>query len=215
MLIVLPKGRLLKEIKNLLEQIGISFDDSSRKLVMDTSVKDIKVAILRSSDIPKFVNKGIADMGFVGKDVLNEIEDEENFYESLDMGLGKCRLSLAAYEKKIDSNKPIVATKYPVSAKAFFASKMQNVEIIQLKGAIEIAPILGLSDYIVDLVQTGKTLKDNGLSELEVIQDISTRLIINKSSYKTNNSKILNIFLRIPLFPAAFVLHFIYCFWCE
>ena len=197
MLIVLPKGRLLKEIKNLLEQIGISFDDSSRKLVMDTSVKDIKVAILRSSDIPKFVNKGIADMGFVGKDVLNEIEDEENFYESLDMGLGKCRLSLAAYEKKIDSSKPIVATKYPVSAKAFFASKMQNVEIIQLKGAIEIAPILGLSDYIVDLVQTGKTLKDNGLSELEVIQDISTRLIINKSSYKTNNSKIQRLILSM------------------
>ena len=197
MLIVLPKGRLLKEIKNLLKQIGISFDDSSRKLVMDTSVKDIKVAILRSSDIPKFVNKGIADMGFVGKDVLNEIEDEENFYESLDMGLGKCRLSLAAYEKKIDSNKPIVATKYPVSAKAFFASKMQNVEIIQLKGAIEIAPILGLSDYIVDLVQTGKTLKDNGLSELEVIQDISTRLIINKSSYKTNNSKIQRLILSM------------------
>ena len=197
MLIVLPKGRLLKEIKNLLERIGISFDDSSRKLVMDTSVKDIKVAILRSSDIPKFVNKGIADMGFVGKDVLNEIEDEENFYESLDMGLGKCRLSLAAYEKKIDSNKPIVATKYPVSAKAFFASKMQNVEIIQLKGAIEIAPILGLSDYIVDLVQTGKTLKDNGLSELEVIQDISTRLIINKSSYKTNNSKIQRLILSM------------------
>ena len=197
MLIVLPKGRLLKEIKNFLEQIGISFDDSSRKLVMDTSVKDIKVAILRSSDIPKFVNKGIADMGFVGKDVLNEIEDEENFYESLDMGLGKCRLSLAAYEKKIDSNKPIVATKYPVSAKAFFASKMQNVEIIQLKGAIEIAPILGLSDYIVDLVQTGKTLKDNGLSELEVIQDISTRLIINKSSYKTNNSKIQRLILSM------------------
>ena len=181
MLIVLPKGRLLKEIRNLLELIGISFEDSSRKLVMDTSVKDIKVAILRSWDIPKFVNKGIADIGFVGKDVLNEIEDEENFYESLDMGLGKCRLSLASYKQVTNSNKPIVATKYPVSAKAFFASKMQNVEIIKLKGAIEIAPILGLSDYIVDLVQTGNTLKDNGLSELEVIQDISTRLIINLS----------------------------------
>tara|TARA_B100001115_G_scaffold181066_1_gene174574 strand:- start:228 stop:851 length:624 start_codon:yes stop_codon:yes gene_type:complete len=197
MLIVLPKGRLLKEIKNLLEKIGISFEDSSRKLVMDTSIKDIKVAILRSWDIPKFVNKGIADMGFVGKDVLNEIEDEENFYESLDMGIGKCRLSLAAYEKVANSNKPIVATKYPVSAKAFFASKMQNVEIINLKGAIEIAPILGLSDYIVDLVQTGNTLKENGLSELEKIQDISTRLIINKSSFKTNYSKIERLILSL------------------
>ena len=197
MLIVLPKGRLLKEIKNLLAQVGISFEDSSRKLVMDTSVKDIKVAILRSWDIPKFVNKGIADMGFVGKDVLNEIEDEENFYESLDMGFGKCRLSLAAIEKGTNSNKPIVATKYPVSAKAFFASKMQNVEIIKLKGAIEIAPILGLSDYIVDLVQTGNTLKENGLSELEVIQNISTRLIINKSSFKTNNLKIERLVLSM------------------
>ena len=197
MLIVLPKGRLLKEIKNLLEKIGISFEDTSRKLVMDTSIKDIKVAILRSWDIPKFVNKGIADMGFVGKDVLNEIEDEENFYESLDMGIGKCRLSLAAYEKVANSNKPIVATKYPVSAKAFFASKMQNVEIINLKGAIEIAPILGLSDYIVDLVQTGNTLKENGLSELEKIQDISTRLIINKSSFKTNYSKIERLILSL------------------
>ena len=197
MLIVLPKGRLLKDIKNLLEEIDISFEDSSRKLVMDTSVKEIKVAILRSWDIPKFVNKGIADMGFVGKDVLNEIEDEENFYESLDMGIGKCRLSLASYEKVSNSNKPTVATKYPVSAKAFFAKKMQNVEIIKLKGAIEIAPILGLSDYIVDLVQTGNTLKENGLSELEVIQNISTRFIINKSSFKTNNLKIEKLILSM------------------
>ena len=197
MLIVLPKGRLLKEIKSILEKIGISFEDSTRKLVIDTSVKDIKVAILRSWDIPKFVNKGIADMGFVGKDVLNEIEDEINFYEFLDMGLGKCRLSLAAFETTTNSNKPIVATKYPVSAKAFFSSKMQNVEIIKLKGAIEIAPILGLSDYIVDLVQTGNTLKENGLFELEVIQNISTRLIINKSSFKTNNSTIKNLVLSI------------------
>ena len=190
MLIVLPKGRLLKKIKTLLDEVGISFDDSSRKLVMDTSRKDIKVAILRSWDIPKFVNKGIADIGFVGKDVLNEITEEENFYEILDMGFGKCRLSLASFKKKSSSNKPIVATKYPVSAKTFFASKFQNVEIINLKGAIEIAPILGLSDYIVDLVQTGNTLRENGLSEIEVIQNISTRLIINKSSFKTKSLKI-------------------------
>ena len=197
MLIVLPKGRLLKKIKTLLEKVGISFDDSSRKLVMDTSRKDIKVAILRSWDIPKFVNKGIADIGFVGKDVLNETAEEENYYEILDMGFGKCRLSLASLKKKPSSNKPIVATKYPLSTKAFFASKFQNVEIINLKGAIEIAPILGLSDYIVDLVQTGNTLKENGLSELEVIQNISTRLIINKSSFKTKSLKIEKLILSI------------------
>ena len=197
MLIVLPKGRLLKKIKTLLEKVDISFDDSSRKLVMDTSRKDIKVAILRSWDIPKFVNKGIADIGFVGKDVLNETSEEENYYEILDMGFGKCRLSLASLKKKPSSNKPIVATKYPLSTKAFFASKFQNVEIINLKGAIEIAPILGLSDYIVDLVQTGNTLKENGLSELEVIQNISTRLIINKSSFKTKCLKIEKLILSI------------------
>ena len=197
MLIVLPKGRLLKKIKTLLEKVGISFDDSSRKLVMDTSRKDIKVAILRSWDIPKFVKKGIADIGFVGKDVLNETAEEENYYEILDMGFGKCRLSLASLKKKPSSNKPIVATKYPLSTKAFFASKFQNVEIINLKGAIEIAPILGLSDYIVDLVQTGNTLKENGLSELEVIQNISTRLIINKSSFKTKSLKIEKLILSI------------------
>ena len=197
MLIVLPKGRLLKKIKTLLEKVDIFFDDSSRKLVMDTSRKDIKVAILRSWDIPKFVNKGIADIGFVGKDVLNETAEEENYYEILDMGFGKCRLSLASLKKKPSSNKPIVATKYPLSTKAFFASKFQNVEIINLKGAIEIAPILGLSDYIVDLVQTGNTLKENGLSELEVIQNISTRLIINKSSFKTKSLKIEKLILSI------------------
>ena len=197
MLIVLPKGRLLKKIKILLEKVDIFFDDSSRKLVMDTSRKDIKVAILRSWDIPKFVNKGIADIGFVGKDVLNETTEEENYYEILDMGFGKCRLSWASFKKKPSSNKPIVATKYPLSTKAFFASKFQNVEIINLKGAIEIAPILGLSDYIVDLVQTGNTLKENGLSELEVIQNISTRLIINKSSFKTKSLKIEKLILSI------------------
>lgn len=197
MLIVVPKGRLLKDVKNILIDIGISFDDSSRKLILDTSVKNLKIAILRSWDIPKFVNKGIAEIGFVGKDVLNETDDKENFYERLDLKFGKCRLSLAALNKVSDSNKPIIATKYIKSAKEFFSSKLQNVEIIKLKGAIEIAPILGLSDYIVDLVQSGKTLKENGLSELEIIQNISTRLIVNKSAFKTNNKMIERIVFDI------------------
>lgn len=197
MLIVVPKGRLLKDVKNILLDIGISFDDSSRKLILETSVKNLKIAILRSWDIPKFVNKGIAEIGFVGKDVLNETDDKENFYERLDLKFGKCRLSLAALNKVSDSNKPIVATKYIKSAKEFFSSKLQNVEIIKLKGAIEIAPILGLSDYIVDLVQSGKTLKENGLSELEIIQNISTRLIVNKSAFKTNNKMIERIVFDI------------------
>ena len=197
MLIVVPKGRLLKDVKNILLDIGVSFDDSSRKLILETSVKNLKIAILRSWDIPKFVNKGIAEIGFVGKDVLNETDDKENFYERLDLKFGKCRLSLAALNKVSDSNKPIIATKYVKSAKEYFSSKLQNVEIIKLKGAIEIAPILGLSDYIVDLVQSGKTLKENGLSELEIIQNISTRLIVNKSAFKTNNKMIERIVFDI------------------
>ena len=197
MLIVVPKGRLLKDVKNILLDIGISFNDSSRKLILDTSVKNLKIAILRSWDIPKFVNKGIAEIGLFGKDVLNETDDKENFYERLDLKFGKCRLSLAALNKVSDSNKPIIATKYIKSAKEFFSSKLQNVEIIKLKGAIEIAPILGLSDYIVDLVQSGKTLKENGLSELEIIQNISTRLIVNKSAFKTNNKMIERIVFDI------------------
>jgi ATP phosphoribosyltransferase len=197
MLIVVPKGRLLKDVKNILLDIGISFDDSSRKLILETSVKNLKIAILRSWDIPKFINKGIAEIGFVGKDVLNETDDKENFYERLDLKFGKCRLSLAALNKVSDSNKPIIATKYVKSAKEYFSSKLQNVEIIKLKGAIEIAPILGLSDYIVDLVQSGKTLKENGLTELEIIQNISTRLIVNKSAFKTNNKMIERIVFDI------------------
>ena len=186
MLIVIPKGRLLGEIKSLLSSIGINFDDSSRKLILDTSKKDVKVAILRSWDIPKFVNKGIADIGFLGKDVLNEASDSENYYEIMDLKLGLCRLSLASTIDISKIDKPIVATKYPKTSERYFNEKFKDVEIISLKGAIEIAPILGLSDCIVDLVQTGKTLKENGLKELDVIAQITSRVIVNKSSFKKN-----------------------------
>ena len=188
MLIVIPKGRLLGEIKSLLSSIGINFDDSSRKLILDTSKKDVKVAILRSWDIPKFVNKGIADIGFLGKDVLNEASDSENYYEIMDLKLGLCRLSLASTIDISKIDKPIVATKYPKTSEKYFNEKFKDVEIISLKGAIEIAPILGLSDCIVDLVQTGKTLKENGLKELDVIAQITSRVIVNKSSFKKNAS---------------------------
>ena len=186
MLIVIPKGRLLGEIKSLLSSIGINFDDSSRKLILDTSKKDVKVAILRSWDIPKFVNKGIADIGFLGKDVLNEASDSENYYEIMDLKIGLCRLSLASTIDISKIDKPIVATKYPKTSERYFNEKFKDVEIISLKGAIEIAPILGLSDCIVDLVQTGKTLKENGLKELDVIAQITSRVIVNKSSFKKN-----------------------------
>ncbi len=194
MLIALPKGRLLPEIKKLFSKIGIDFDENSRKLIIESSQEDVKIAILRTWDIPKFVNYGIADLGIVGKDILFETDLENNFYEILDLNIGICRMSLASLDDKLPKNKKIkVATKYPLFAKDFFSKLSKDIDIVILKGAIEIAPILGLSDCIVDLVQTGKTLKENGLKELDLISDISSRLIVNKSSFKTNNKTIKNL----------------------
>jgi len=194
MLIALPKGRLLPEIKELFTKIGIDFDENSRKLIIESSQKGVKIAILRTWDIPKFVNYGVADLGIVGKDILFETDLENNYYEILDLNIGICRMSLASLDNKLPKNKKIkVATKYPSFAKDFFSKLSKDIDIVILKGAIEIAPILGLSDCIVDLVQTGKTLKENGLKELDLISDISTRLIVNKSSFKTNNKTIKNL----------------------
>lgn len=194
MLIALPKGRLLPEIKKLFSKIGIDFDENSRKLIIESSQEGVRIAILRTWDIPKFVNYGIADLGIVGKDILFETDLENNFYEILDLNIGICRMSLASLDDKLPKNKKIkVATKYPLFAKDFFSKLSKDIDIVILKGAIEIAPILGLSDCIVDLVQTGKTLKENGLKELDLISDISSRLIVNKSSFKTNNKTIKNL----------------------
>ena len=194
MLIALPKGRLLPEIKKLFSKIGIDFDENSRKLIIESSQEGVNIAILRTWDIPKFVNYGIADLGIVGKDILFETDLENNFYEILDLNIGICRMSLASLDDKLPKNKKIkVATKYPLFAKDFFSKLSKDIDIVILKGAIEIAPILGLSDCIVDLVQTGKTLKENGLKELDLISEISSRLIVNKSSFKTNNKTIKNL----------------------
>ena len=198
MLIALPKGRLLPEIKKLFSKIGIDFDENSRKLIIESSEENIKIAILRTWDIPKFVNYGAADLGVVGKDILFETDLENNYYEILDLKIGICRMSLASLDSKLPKNKKIkVATKYPSFAKNFFSKLSKDIDIVILKGAIEIAPILGLSDCIVDLVQTGKTLKENGLKELDLISNISSKLIVNKSSFKSNNKTIKNLLEKL------------------
>ena len=198
MLIALPKGRLLPEIKKLFSKIGIDFDENSRKLIIESSEENIKIAILRTWDIPKFVNYGAADFGIVGKDILFETDLENNYYEILDLKIGICRMSLASLDSKLPKNKKIkVATKYPSFAKDFFSKLSKDIDIVILKGAIEIAPILGLSDCIVDLVQTGKTLKENGLKELDLISNISSKLIVNKSSFKSNNKTIKNLLEKL------------------
>jgi ATP phosphoribosyltransferase len=194
LLLALPKGRLLNEVKVLLEKVGIEFDDKSRKLIINTSKDFIKVAILRTWDIPKFVNYGVADIGVVGKDILFESNLENNYYELEDLGIGQCRMSLASLENKIPNQKKIrVASKYPEYTKKYFLENSKDIEILILKGAIEIAPVLGLADCIVDLVQTGQTLKENGLKELEKISDITSRLIVNKSSFKSKHKEINEI----------------------
>ena len=194
LLLALPKGRLLNEVKVLLEKVGIEFDDKSRKLIINTSKDFIKVAILRTWDIPKFVNYGAADIGVVGKDILFESNLENNYYELEDLGIGQCRMSLASLENKIPRQKKIrVASKYPEYTKKYFLENSKDIEILILKGAIEIAPVLGLADRIVDLVQTGQTLKENGLKELEKISDITSRLIVNKSSFKSKYKEINEI----------------------
>ena len=198
MLIALPKGRLLPEIKKLFSKIGIDFDENSRKLIIESSEENIKIAILRTWDIPKFVNYGAADLGIVGKDILFETDLENNYYEILDLKIGICRMSLASLDSKLPKNKKIkVATKYPSFAKDFFSKLSKDIDIVILKGAIELAPILGLSDCIVDLVQTGKTLKENGLKELDLISNISSKLIVNKSSFKSNNKTIKNLLEKL------------------
>ncbi len=194
LLLALPKGRLLNEVKGLFEKVGIEFDDKSRKLIINTSKDFIKVAILRTWDIPKFVNYGAADIGVVGKDILFESNLENNYYELEDLGIGQCRMSLASLENKIPRQKKIrVASKYPEYTKKYFLENSKDIEILILKGAIEIAPVLGLADCIVDLVQTGQTLKENGLNELEKISDITSRLIVNKSSFKSKYKEINEI----------------------
>ena len=194
MLIALPKGRLLPEIKKLFLKVGIEFDSDSRKLIIDTSNTNFKVAILRTWDIPKFVNYGAADIGIVGKDILYETNLDDNYYEVLDLKLGLCRMSLASLTNDLPKEKKLkVASKYPSFAKDYFSNLSRDIDLLILKGAIEIAPILGLSDCIVDLVQTGKTLEENGLKELEEISQISSRLIVNKSSFKSKNKIISDL----------------------
>jgi|TARA_B110000240_G_C13242446_1_gene343833 ATP phosphoribosyltransferase len=198
--IALSKGRILDQTLPLLENAGLSISKKeleSRKLILDTNLKDIKVIVLRASDVPVFVQHGAADFGIAGKDVLLE-HGADGVFELLDLGISKCRLMVAS-KKNQDLNKSTlkVATKYVKSAKKYFFSKGQQVEVIKLSGAMELAPIVGLADCIVDLVDTGNTLKANNLVSLELIHDISSRLIVNSAAFNTKHSQINDWIKRI------------------
>ena len=191
--IALSKGRILDQTLPLLKKAGISIPKSeleSRKLILDTNLNNIKVIVIRASDVPVFVQHGAADFGIAGKDVLLE-HGANGIFELLDLGISKCRLMVAS-KKNYDLNKSTlkVATKYVKSAKEYFYKQGKQVEVIKLYGAMELAPIVGLSDCIVDLVDTGNTLKANNLVPLELIQEISSRLIVNSAAFNTKHSEI-------------------------
>jgi ATP phosphoribosyltransferase len=191
--IALSKGRILNQTLPLLEKAGISVPKSeleSRKLILDTNLSDVKVIVIRASDVPVFVQHGAADIGIAGKDVLLE-HGANGIFELLDLGISKCRLMVAS-KKGQDLNKSTlkVATKYVKSAKEYFYRQGKQVEVIKLYGAMELAPIVGLSDCIVDLVDTGNTLKANNLVPLELIQEISSRLIVNSAAFNTKHKDI-------------------------
>ena len=196
--IALSKGRILEQSLPLLKEAGLFValhELQSRKLILNTNIENIKVIILRASDVPVFVQHGAADIGIAGKDVLLE-HGSSGVFELLDLGISKCRLMVASNEKQdLNLNSLKVATKYVNSTKEFFHAKGKQVEIIKLSGAMELAPIVGLSDCIVDLVDTGDTLKANNLVARELVRNISSRLIINSASFNTKHKEI-NVWLK-------------------
>ena len=188
--LALPKGRVFDDFIPILQETEFALKDDpkkSRKMLLDTKRSEVKVLVIRGWDVPTYITSGAAHLGVVGKDILKEKEEEE-FVELSDLGIGRCRLSLAGHDNLLHGTSKLrIATKYPKSATNYMNSIGIQAEIIYLHGAQEIAPILDLSDAIIDLVDTGKTLEENGLKELKQISDISTRLIANKASLKTQS----------------------------
>ena len=192
--IAVPKGRVLDEVNQLLLRSGLINEEinEDRKLIIEYPQNDMKFILAKPMDVPVYVKYGVADIGIAGKDVLLEVD--EKLLEILDLGIGRCRLSLCGKaSSRIDFGKmPKIATKYPKTAGRHFRGKGQQVEIIKLNGSIEIAPVLGLTDFIVDIVSTGRTLKENGLEEIEQIEEISSRIIVNEASFYLKNEEIDN-----------------------
>ncbi len=208
-ILAIPKGRILNELIPLLKRVEIQpeqefFDDKTRKLMFRTNKKNLSIIKVRAFDVATFVALGAAQIGIAGDDVLNEFDYDE-IYKVLDLGIGKCRLSVAKKnnidKENLHSNGHIrVATKYKNTVINFFANKGVRAECIKLNGAIELAPTLGICSTIVDLVSTGRTLQENNLRESDVLLEITSKLIVNKISYKIMNleiSKIITKFSRI------------------
>ncbi|MEF7564965.1 ATP phosphoribosyltransferase [Bacillus infantis] len=193
--IAMPKGRIFEEAAELLRQAGFDlppeFDDS-RKLIIDVEEERFQFILAKPMDVPTYVEHGVADLGIAGKDVM--LEEERDIYELLDLKISACYLAVAGIPgTKMNEVAPKVATKYPNVAAAYFREQGEQVEIIKLNGSIELAPLIGLSDRIVDIVSTGRTLNENGLVEYEQIVGITSRLIVNPVSYRIKDKRISEI----------------------
>lgn len=198
--IALPKGRLGNKAYKLLEACGYTISelmDESRKLVFRNEESGVQYFLVKPTDVPVYVSYGVADLGVVGKDVL--IESDADVYSLMDLGIGKCRMCVAAKEDYVeDKSRPvIVATKFPNIARDYYEKQDREIEIIKLYGSIELAPILGMSDVIVDIVETGTTLRENHLKVFEEIMPLSAQLIANKTNYKFKEGEIREVVAKL------------------
>ena len=193
--IALAKGSIAKVVMKYLQESGYDFptySEESRRLIFEDAGQTIKVTLVKSPDVSVYVERGAADVGIVGEDVLVEEYTGNDIYEIMDMGIGRCRMAVAGIAgKPVDMSRRItVGTKYPRIARQFFEANHHSVDIIKLNGSVELAPIVGLSDVIVDIVETGNTLRANGLEVMEYFMEFSARMICNKVAFKLKTEEI-------------------------
>ena len=201
--IALTKGRIEKDAVKIFERAGFGIDElknKGRKLVFNDTKEEIKYFLVKANDAVTYVEHGVADIAIVGKDTL--FEKGENYYEVLDLGIGKCKFIVATLPNVNIFNRIghiKIGSKYPNVSKRYFEGKGMDVEVIKIEGSVELAPILGISEGIVDIMETGTTLKENGLIVVDEIYDISSRVIVNKSSFKLKRNEINEIIDRIRM----------------
>ncbi len=199
-IVALAKGRLGEKGYELLKKAGLeckSMEEDNRKLIFESSENKVKYILVKPSDVPIYVERGVADLGVVGKDTLSE--KGADVYEILDLKYGKCKFAIAApvgYEEDLDK-KLVVATKYVKVARKYYEKQDRDIDIVELNGSIELGPLVGLSDVILDIVETGRTLVENNLEVVNEIGDISARLIVNKVSFKFKNKRINEIISKV------------------
>lgn len=199
--IAITKGRIEKQVCQLLAEKGFDMNPiihKDRELMIETS-DGLSMIFAKANDVLTFLEHGIVDIGFVGKDTLED-SDFQDYYEMLDLNIGKCYFALAAYPEyrdKVFKRRQRIASKYTKVAKDYFHQKQQDVEIIKLEGSVELGPVVGLSDAIVDIVETGSTLKANGLEIIEKISDVSTKMIVNKVSLKFKKDEIFDLIEKL------------------